>query len=89
MIIILLHVLIALTSMITVSYAYLRPSAVKLRISYGLVTATVVSGTYLAISAPAHMIETCTVGLVYIAVVSVGIVAARGKLTRFEQPTSL
>jgi hypothetical protein len=89
MIIVLLHVLIALTSMITVSYAYARPSALKLRLSYGLIAGTLLSGTYLVVKSPAHMLETCTLGLAYTAIVLVGVLAARVKLARFEHTTSL
>jgi hypothetical protein len=56
----------------------------KLRVAYGLVGATLASGFYLVWSEPAHMIEACTVGLFYIGVVSLGIVAARSKLAKLS-----
>lgn len=76
------HVLVALSSIALTSYAYVRPSVVKLKISYSLIGLTIASGTYLVYSAPAHMLNSCIEGLVYIAIVSVGTVAVRGKLSR-------
>jgi hypothetical protein len=78
--IILLHVLIALASMAFTTYLYVSPSKNKLYVAYGLVGLTLASGTYLIVSAPAHMVQSCVMGLVYLAVVSVGIIAARKKL---------
>lgn len=82
--IVLSHVIIALASMVVTSLAYLWPSIMKLRVAYGLVGATLASGFYLVWSEPAHMIEACTVGLFYIGVVSLGIVAARSKLAKLS-----
>lgn len=82
--IVLSHVLIALASMVFTSFAYFRPSIMKLRVGYGLVGATLASGFYLVWSEPAHMIEACMMGLFYIGVVSLGIVAARSKLAKLS-----
>ncbi len=82
--IVFLHVLIAIASMAATTFAYIRPSATKLRTSYSLVGLTLASGIYLTWKAPAHMIEVCTVGLVYLAIVSLGIVLARHKLALLE-----
>jgi hypothetical protein len=78
--IVILHVIIALSSIALASYAFMRPSASILRISYGLVGMTFASGFYLVWSAPAHMLQACISGVVYITVVSVAIVAAKHKL---------
>lgn len=82
--IVFLHVVIALASIVATSYAYIRPSGTKLRVSYSLVGLTIASGVYLTWSAPAHMIEACTVGLVYLGIVLLGIVLARHKLALLE-----
>ena len=83
--IVLIHVLIALASIGYTTYVYVRPSAKKFLATYGLVGATVVSGSYLIWTTPSHMIQGCIEGLVYIGIVSVGIVAARIKLVRLQQ----
>lgn len=80
--IIIFHVIVALLSVAYTSYTYFRPSATKLKISYGFIGVTLASGFYLVFSAPAHMLESCVMGLVYVAVVSVGTFAAKGKLAK-------
>lgn len=78
--IIILHILIALTSIALTTVAFLRPTRRLLHVNYGFIGLTIVSGTYLTLIAPAHMVETCTVGLGYLAVVTLGTVLARVKL---------
>ncbi len=78
--ILLFHITIAVSSVLYTTYLFFTPSKVKFYISYALVGLTILSGTYLIVALPAHMLETCTVGLAYIAAVSVAIVAARKKL---------
>lgn len=85
--IIFLHIIIALTSIAVASYVFFRPSRRALLASYGLIGLTIASGTYLVVSAPAHMIEACTMGLVYLSIVSVGTFVARAKLARMAHET--
>ncbi len=80
--IVLLHVSVAVASVLYTGYLYLRPSKAKLRVSYALVAATFVSGTYLVVAKPAHLVTACMMGLGYLAVTLFGIVAARQKLAR-------
>lgn len=75
-----LHILIALSSVILTTLTYIAPTQAKLRISYGLIGATVVSGTYLILTSSAHMLQACVTGLLYVAFMTVGVVAARRKL---------
>ena len=80
--IILLHVLIALSSVAFTTYLYLRPSKGKFYVSYGLIAATLGSGTYLVVSSGSPLLSSCMTGLLYLGVVLTGIVAAREKATR-------
>lgn len=77
---ILLHVLIALTSIITAGYTLFNPSVLKLRLNYCLIASTLASGTYLVISTHSSMVQACTSGLVYLAIVSSGLIPAKIKL---------
>lgn len=77
---VILHVIIALASIGLASYAYVRPSVSTLRASYVFVGMTFASGFYLVWSSPAHMIQACMSGLVYLGIISVAIVAARHRL---------
>jgi hypothetical protein len=85
--IILLHVTIALLSIICTTYGYVRPTSKNLRASYALIALTIASGTYLVVSEPAAMLHTCMTGLAYLAIVSLGIFMTRRKLAivRTEQ----
>jgi hypothetical protein len=76
----LLHICIALASVGLTTYTFFSPSKSALFASYGLVAATIASGTILIVRNPAHMLEVCTMGLVYVAGVSVGLVFAHRKL---------
>jgi hypothetical protein len=78
---VLLHVLIALASIIYTAYVYFYPSAGKLPATYALFVLTFLTGTYLVWSKPGHLTESCISGLIYFALVSYGIVAARQKLS--------
>ena len=86
--IILLHVIIALSSIGLTSYAYFRPSKSKLGFAYGSIAATIASGLFLVWSEPAHMMQACMSGLAYLGIVSVGIVAAHAKLATLQTESS-
>jgi multisubunit Na+/H+ antiporter MnhE subunit len=74
------HIVIALASVAYTTYLFFSPSLSKMRFAEGLVLLTLASGTYVAISTHSNMLQACVSGLVYIAIVSVGLVAARQKL---------
>jgi len=76
----LIHIVIALASVAYTTYVYMSPSSAKLKGSYALVAATLVTGFFLVASQPAHIREACTSGLMYIGVMSFGLVAAHRKL---------
>jgi hypothetical protein len=86
--IILLHIVIALASIVLATYALFRPSRRVIQTSYVLIGLTLTSGLYLVISAPAHIIEVCTVGVAYLIVASFVTIAARIKLTRLTGDTT-
>lgn len=76
------HVLIALLSLVYTTYLLFYPSRTKLRLSYGLVALTLGSGTYLVLSSHARILQACQSGLIYIAAISLLIVAAQHRLGR-------
>lgn len=78
--ILLLHIGVALLSMAVAGYVFLSPSRTKLYTSYALMAATLATGLYLVATAPAHMLEVCTVGVGYLAVTASATVVARQKL---------
>jgi hypothetical protein len=74
------HIIIALASLVYTGVLLISPSQAKLNVAYTLVAATIGSGSYLVLSKSTHLTQTCITGLVYLAIVSVGIVIARNKL---------
>lgn len=83
---ILLHVLIALSSMAFTTFLYFSPSKNKLRASYVLVALTLTSGTYLVVSTGTPILRACLTGLIYLGAVSLGIVLAERKLAIRQLP---
>ena len=83
--IILIHVIIALASIVIASFAFFKPTMKKLITSYGFIFATIATGTYLLISFPSHILQSCLTGLVYLMVVSAATVATHVRLVRAEQ----
>lgn len=82
--ILLTHILIALGSIAYSGLTLIRPSKHKIRVSYGFVAATLISGTYLVVSTHSPILSSCVTGLIYLAVVMSGILAAQAKLAAQE-----
>ncbi|OGL32960.1 hypothetical protein A3F64_01665 [Candidatus Saccharibacteria bacterium RIFCSPHIGHO2_12_FULL_42_8] len=80
--ILIIHILIALSSVAYVSYMFFAPSRSKFVVSYSLVGMTLVSGSFLVLLQPAHMAQACVSGLAYTAFVLVAIVAAKRRLVK-------
>lgn len=78
------HIVIALASIAWTSYAMFAPTSVKLKGSYSLVVATLVTGTALVVSTGQHILQACVTGLLYTAVVTAGIVIAQRRLAHQE-----
>ena len=78
---IIVHIIVALASLGLAGHAWLAPSPSKLKVTYMLAALTVLSGTYLAVSQPAHLAQSCAAGLAYLAILAVGILATRHKLS--------
>ncbi len=76
------HISIALFSVMYTTYLLISPSKNKIAVSYGLVSATLISGTYLVVSTKASIISACISGLIYTTIVMVGILLARRKLEK-------
>ena len=80
--ILLTHIILALTSIALATYAFFRPSHRVLKISYSLTTATLATGTYLTYLNPAHVPQACLSGLLYTVGVTVTLALAHRKLAR-------
>lgn len=75
-----IHIAIALLSVIYTAYVYFSPTKAKLRGSYALAGLTLATGTWLVVSNPAHLVQACISGLVFLSVIFFGIALAQNKL---------
>ena len=78
--ILLIHIIVALSSIIASTASFLRPSKAKLRLTYGLTLLTLATGTYLVWSTHSPLLSSCITGLLYLGVVLSGVLAAWRKL---------
>jgi hypothetical protein len=68
---IMLHIAIALTSLILSVIGVMRPSRRLVRINYGLIVGTVTSGALLAVIDRKQLLHVCMSGFIYLLVASV------------------
>lgn len=80
-----LHIAIALSSVVYTAYVYISPSRAKLNGTYVLTALTIASGTWLVVANPAHMVQACMSGLVYLGAMFLGIALARHKLANTDR----
>lgn len=80
--ILILHIVIAVASIIYAGYVFLSPSKNKFYFSYAMIAATFISGTYLIFLNTAHMLQSCVMGLLYLGVVTTMTVFAQKKLAK-------
>ncbi len=66
-----IHIIIAVSSIIFAGVLLARPSKTKFSVNYGLVAATIASGTYLIVTTGTHMLSACASGLTYLGIVTV------------------
>jgi hypothetical protein len=74
------HILAALSSLVCSAFAFFGPSIFRLRFSYLLSVFTLISGTYLVMSTHANMVSACISGLVYLGFVTSMLLLARAKI---------
>lgn len=70
---IIIHVTIALASIILSTASALWPSRPKIYSSAGLIAATLATGTYLVISLHTPLLSICVTGLTYLAIAASGV----------------
>ena len=77
---VLFHVVIASLGIALSTSVALRPSRVRLRLSYISIALTLASGSYLVIITHSPLLGSCISGLAYLAVTSVGVYIGRRRL---------
>ncbi len=79
------HIIIALLSIVATTWLAFAPSKRKQYVSYGLITLTLTTGTYLVISMHAHLLSACLSGLFYLAVALSGVAVGAYRLAHVRQ----
>lgn len=81
---ILAHVLIAISGLLYSSYLYFNPADDKFKPAYWLLGFTIGTGSLLVVVGGANVLKTCVLGLLYTGVVYGSIIAAKHKLAKEE-----
>lgn len=75
-----IHIIIALSSLGFSIYLLSSPSSNKIKVSYGLIASTIASGTYLAVLDSSQILRVCATGLLFSGVSVFFVVLSRKKL---------
>mgnify|MGYP000392018642 CR=1 FL=1 len=78
--ILVVHIMIAVTSVLYTAYILLAPTKKKIQLSGRMVAATIASGTILVVSAQANMVQSCITGLLYTGVMFFALAIAKWRL---------
>lgn len=81
----LLHIIIALSTVGISGFALISPNSNKLRLSYLLTLLTFITGGYLVVLSPAHLVSSCISGLVFLGVVGTMLFAANKRFAHLEE----
>lgn len=80
----LLHITVAILSVILGTFTFFNPSELKLKVNYFLIALTLISGTVLIFQNPSHLATTCLTGIAYVGIVSVETVVTQRKLAKVK-----
>lgn len=81
----LVHIIIAVLSLVVASIVFFVPSIKRVAVSYGFIIATVASGTALLILNPSNILHTCLSGLGYLTVVTMITIATHVRARKLAE----
>lgn len=76
-----LHTVIALASLVISGWTFMRPSEGRVKVSYGFIGGTIVTGTLLVLTTQASILRACVTGLAFVSVTTALTVLANKKLS--------
>ena len=76
------HILLAILSILWVTFTLYRPARERLQFSYIMAGAVLLSGAGLTLTTGQNIVQSCVMGLFYLGVVMLGAHAARKRLLR-------
>ena len=77
-----LHILLAILSILWVTFTLYRPTPERLQFAYIMAGAVLLSGSGLVFTTGQNIVQSCVMGLFYLGVVMLGAHAARKRLAR-------
>lgn len=77
-----IHIIIAFTGIGITSFLLISPNKRKLDLSTIFLAATLATGTVLVVNNPAHMLQSCVMGILYTAFVVGGIAVSRKRMAK-------
>lgn len=83
--ILIIHIAIALSSLIVASIVFFKPSIKRIGISYGFILGTVASGAALLIANPSNLLHTCLSGLFYLTIVTLITIATHVRVRKLAE----
>jgi hypothetical protein len=78
--VLILHISIALFSILFATYTLVLPTKSRVSFAYGTVFATLATGTYLVVSTGSALLSACITGIIYTTIVSLAIHLAKMRL---------
>jgi hypothetical protein len=66
--ILIIHIIIAISSLLIATYLLIKPSQKAIYGSYSLIASTIITGTYIIVAMGASIVKTCLTGLIYLGV---------------------
>lgn len=78
--ILVLHIISALASVAAATFVLFSPSKNGLKLNYGLLAATLATGTFMVATMSVHILQTCMSGLLYVGFVGALLFAANRRL---------
>ena len=82
--ILILHIILAVFSLILTGVLVFRPSKNKINAAFGLILGTLITGTYMIFSMNVNILVVCLEGLAFMGVVLAGIAIGKRRLAKKE-----
>lgn len=85
--ILVLHIIVALASLVTATLAFTKRSQRMIWATYGLTVSTLATGFTVVATRQVHLLQVCATGLLYVGVVFLVLAGAHYRLARAAQST--
>lgn len=80
-----LHIIIAISTVGASGFSLIKPTSNKIRLSYLLTIMTFITGGYLVVVKPSHLVSSCITGLIFLGVVGTLLFMANKRFAKSEE----